>query len=176
MAGLIISIFAVFVILLYWHRQGFLGGRYKYLIPVVLIGVLLSGVAANWYVWKSPIPKECMENDKYYSSATESCVSIINVELCQSYLSCLIPQGGNVFICQPNCTRHFANSGSNALSGMVNEKTKKIDTIKPLHPDPTTNQQNKNSKRHFSQQIEEKNSKPTDDALASPKTNKIVHH
>jgi len=48
--------YVVLIILFKWYRAGDLEPKFKYLIALVVVSVLVTAIAVNVYVWKKPPP------------------------------------------------------------------------------------------------------------------------
>jgi len=84
MGAVAISIFAAFATLMWWYRKGLLEeGRFKFLIVLVLLGVLFASIAANMYVWKPlPVPENCQNSGFYFSISSQTCFQIFDIDSC----------------------------------------------------------------------------------------------
>eukprot|EP01119_Soliformovum_irregulare_P009081 TRINITY_DN22210_c0_g1_i1.p1 TRINITY_DN22210_c0_g1~~TRINITY_DN22210_c0_g1_i1.p1 ORF type:complete len:187 (+),score=38.61 TRINITY_DN22210_c0_g1_i1:57-563(+) len=71
----LIIVYAVLVVLTKWYRGGDMDPKMKWILVVLLIGVILLGVTVNVYVWKKkPVPPALPQCDGLYDFSQGTCM------------------------------------------------------------------------------------------------------
>jgi len=111
-----ISNYVVLVVLFKWWNKGDLDNKFKYLLVIVVVTVLVTGIACNVYAWK-PLPKgpPPIQCTGLYRVADGFCFT----NLCNyDSSSCLqVPTGnGTDYSCQNICNSNTSTTGKVSTS------------------------------------------------------------